>query len=141
MDGGGLTYSRRRVRDRLRTLIRSDSVRNFIWIFYFGFIAGSIHLAFFARPINVIIEPMGQSIYNAWAWMPLVAAPIVAVIPVAVYAAFGISFFEIFQVVPRAVALWDREFAAGTWIGHALNGLSLPGLIAAPLGVAGQVKA
>ena len=69
----------------------------------------------------------------------LVAAPIVAVIPVAVYAAFGISFFEIFQVVPRAVALWDREFAAGTWIGHALNGLSLPGLIAAPLGVASFV--
>ncbi len=65
----------------------------------------------------------------------LVAAPIVALVPVAVYAAYGISFFEIFQIVPRAVALWDREFAAGTWIGHVLNGLSLPGLIAAPLGL------
>lgn len=66
----------------------------------------------------------------------LLAAPIVAVIPIAVYAAFGIRFIEVFEAVPRAVALWDREFAAGVWIGHVLNGLSLPGLLAAPLGLA-----
>ena len=66
----------------------------------------------------------------------LLAAPIVAAIPLAVYAAFGVRFLEVFEAVPRAVALWDREFAAGVWIGHVLNGLSLPGLLAAPLGIA-----
>lgn len=69
-------YTRRRVRDVLRDLLKSDSVRNLIWVYYFWFIAGSIHLTFFSYPIRVIVGPMGQAIYNAWAWMPLIAAPI-----------------------------------------------------------------
>lgn len=76
MTNGPVTYTRRRVRDVLRDLLKSDSVRNLIWLYYFWFIIGSIHLAFFAYPIKLIQEPMGQVIYNAWAWMPLIAAPI-----------------------------------------------------------------
>lgn len=59
----------------LRDLLKSDSVRNLIWVYYFWFIVGSIHLAFFAYPIQLIVGPMGQVVYNAWAWMPLIAAP------------------------------------------------------------------
>lgn len=75
MTSSGVVYTRRRVRDRLRDLLRSDSVRNLIWIYYFWFIVGSIHLAFFSYPIKLIVGPMGQVAYNAWAWTPLVAAP------------------------------------------------------------------
>ena len=74
--GGSVVYKRRRIRDRMRDLLRSDSVRNFIWLYYFWFIAASIHLTFFAYPVKLIVEPMGQLVYNAWAWMPLVAAPV-----------------------------------------------------------------
>lgn len=73
---GSVVYTRRRVRDRLLALLASDSVRNLIWIYYLWFIAGSIHLAFFAYPIKVIVGPLGQVVYCAWAWMPLVAAPV-----------------------------------------------------------------
>lgn len=65
----------------------------------------------------------------------LVAAPIVALVPLAVYAAYGISYFEIFEVVPRAVALWNRPFGPGIWVAHALNGVSLPAMLALPLGI------
>lgn len=71
-----VVYARRPVRDRLRELIRSDSVRNFIWLYYFWFIVGSLDLTFYSYPINLIVNPMGQWIYNAWAWMPLIAAPV-----------------------------------------------------------------
>jgi hypothetical protein len=70
-----VVYTRRRVRDAVRFLLRSDSVRNFIWLYYFWFIAGSVDLTFYSYPIKLIADPMGQLVYNAWAWMPLVAAP------------------------------------------------------------------
>lgn len=68
-------YRRRPVRELLRQLLRSDSVRTLIWVYYFWFIAGSIHLVFFSYPIRIIVEPIGQLWYVAWAWMPLIAAP------------------------------------------------------------------
>lgn len=73
---GSVFYTRRRVRDFLLDLLKSDSVRNLIWLYYFWFIVGSIHLTFFTYPIKLIVGPMGQVLYNAWAWMPLIAAPI-----------------------------------------------------------------
>lgn len=69
-------YTRRRVRDILRALLASDSVRNFIWLYYFWFIAASVDLTFYSYPIKLIVDQMGQLIYNAWAWMPLIAAPV-----------------------------------------------------------------
>ena len=76
MSSDSVVYTRHRVRDVLRKLLRSDSVRNLIWVYYFWFIVGSIHLAFFSYPIRIIVGAMGQFVYNAWAWMPLVAAPV-----------------------------------------------------------------
>jgi hypothetical protein len=76
MTDDAVIYTRRRVRDVILNLIRSDSVRNLIWVYYFWFIIGSIHLTFFTYPIKLIVGPMGQWVYNAWAWMPLVAAPL-----------------------------------------------------------------
>lgn len=73
---GSVVYTRRRVRDRLRDLLKSDSVRTFVWLYYFWFIFGSLDLTFYSYPINLIVDPMGQAVYNAWAWMPLIAAPI-----------------------------------------------------------------
>lgn len=71
-----VVYTRRRVRDVLRDLLKSDSVRNFIWLYYFWFIAASMDLTFYSYPIALIVEPMGQWVYNAWAWTPLIAAPV-----------------------------------------------------------------
>lgn len=70
------TYTRRRVRDRLRALLASDSVRNFIWLYYACFIAWGVYGSFFAYPIDLIVKPMGQLVYNVWVWMPLIAAPV-----------------------------------------------------------------
>jgi hypothetical protein len=75
-DGGSVVYIRRRFRDRLLALLANDSVRSFIWVYYGWFIAGSIHGTFWAYPIPLIVDPMGQAIYDAWVWMPLVAGPI-----------------------------------------------------------------
>jgi hypothetical protein len=60
----------------MRELLRSDSVRTFVWLYYAWFIAASIHLTFFAYPVTLIVEPMGLMVYDAWAWMPLLAAPV-----------------------------------------------------------------
>jgi hypothetical protein len=73
---GPLVYRHRPIRNWLRDLIRSDSVRNFIWLFYFWFIVGNLDLAFYSYPITLIVDPMGQLVYDAWAWMPLIAAPV-----------------------------------------------------------------
>jgi hypothetical protein len=75
MVGGSVVYTRRRVRDRLKAILASDSVRNFVWLFYFWFIAGNIDLAFYSYPIKLVVDPMGMLVYDVWAWMPLVAAP------------------------------------------------------------------
>jgi len=74
--GGVVVYTRRRVRDKLLVLLASDSVRNFIWLYYGWFIAGSVHLTFFSYPIPLIERSMGTLVYDVWAWMPLFAAPV-----------------------------------------------------------------
>lgn len=74
--GDSAIYTRRRFRAAFLRWLGNDSVRNLIWLYYFWFIAGSVHLAFFAYPIRLIIDPMGQMVYDAWAWMPLLAAPV-----------------------------------------------------------------
>lgn len=71
-----VVYTRRRVRDRLLALLASDSVRNFIWLYYFWFFVGSLHGTFWAYPISLIVDPMGITVYDAWVWMPLAAAPV-----------------------------------------------------------------
>lgn len=76
MNGGPVIYTRRRVRDRLLALLASDSVRNFIWLYYFWFIVGSVQLTFFDYPVGLIVDPMGLIVYDAWAWMPLFACPV-----------------------------------------------------------------
>lgn len=67
---------RRPIRNWFKEILRSDSVRSFVWLYYFWFIVASIHLSFFSYPVSLIIEPMGQMVYDAWAWMPLLAAPV-----------------------------------------------------------------
>ena len=64
------------MRERLRSLLASDSVRNFIWLYYIAFFAWGLYGSFYAYPINLIIDPMGQPVYNVWVWTPLAAAPI-----------------------------------------------------------------
>lgn len=69
-------YTHRPIRSWLLALLTSDSVRSFIWLYYFWFIVGSLHLAFYAYPVPLIADPMGLHVYDAWAWMPLFACPI-----------------------------------------------------------------
>lgn len=72
-----VVYTRRRaIRGWLRTILVSDSVRRFIWVYYFWFIVASLDLTFYSYPIVLIVDQMGQIVYNAWAWTPLVAAPV-----------------------------------------------------------------
>ncbi len=65
----------------------------------------------------------------------LLAAPIVATIPIGVYAAFGLSYFQIFTVVSRALSLWNNDERLSIYAVHAVHGLALPGMIALPLGL------
>jgi hypothetical protein len=61
------------MRDKLRVLLASDSVRTFIWICYGCFFVWGVYGSFFAYPIDLIADPMGQLVYNVWMWTPLVA--------------------------------------------------------------------
>lgn len=76
MKGQHVEYVRRPLKSRLLSLLASDSVRNLIWVYYLCFIAWGIQGSFFAYPIALISEPMGQTVYNIWVWSPLIAAPI-----------------------------------------------------------------
>lgn len=71
-----VVYTRRPVRDRFRTFLLSDSVRNFIWVWYFWFFIGSTHGTFIAYPIKIIVDPMSLGVYDAWVWSPLLATPL-----------------------------------------------------------------
>lgn len=73
MTGGSVVYTRRRLRDRLKALMASDSVRNFIWIFYLPMFAWGWYGSVFAYPINLIYDTMGQAIYDVWVWTPIPA--------------------------------------------------------------------
>lgn len=64
---------RRPLRQRILSFIISDSVRNFIWIYYFAFFWWGFYGSVFAHPINLIVEPMGQFWYNVWVWTPIPA--------------------------------------------------------------------
>ncbi|WP_198380741.1 hypothetical protein [Roseomonas sp. KE2513] len=66
----------------------------------------------------------------------LLAAPLIALIPLGVYAAFGLNYLEIFSVASRAIALWDRQEGFVSLLRHAVYGLALPGMILLPLGLA-----
>ncbi|MDB5379823.1 MAG: hypothetical protein JWR00_4269 [Rubritepida sp.] len=66
----------------------------------------------------------------------LLAAPLIALIPLAAYAAFGLNYLEIFPVASRAIALWDRQEGFVSLLRHAVYGLALPGMILLPLGLA-----
>lgn len=70
-----VVFRHRPIRNWMKELLRSDSVRNFVWLYYAWFIIASIHLTFFSYPVSLIVEPMGLVVYDAWAWMPLFAAP------------------------------------------------------------------
>jgi hypothetical protein len=72
---GSVVYARRRARDWLLTRLASDSVRDFVWLYYFWFILGSLDLITYSKPIQLIVDPMGLFVYEVWAWMPLIAAP------------------------------------------------------------------
>ena len=65
----------------------------------------------------------------------LVAAPLIALIPLAAYAVFGLNYLEIFSVASRAIALWDRQEGFVSLLRHAVYGLALPGMILLPLGL------
>jgi hypothetical protein len=102
-----VVYTRRRVRDVLRELLTSDSVKTFVWVYYFWFIAASQDLTFYSYPIVLIVDQMGQIVYNAWAWTPLVAAPVALV---GVFLRYGGSPEE---AIPRP--LLRRDFL-GLWM-------------------------
>lgn len=53
--------------------IDSDSVRVFIPFYYLFLLIASLYLGLFAYPIDLIVRPMGQLVYNAWVWLQLPA--------------------------------------------------------------------
>lgn len=75
MSEAPLVYTRRRVRDRVWNWVVDDSVRGFLWVFYLGFLIWGLWGSFWAYPINLISDPMGDTVYDAWVWMPLLAIP------------------------------------------------------------------
>ncbi len=65
----------------------------------------------------------------------LVASPILVAVPFGLYAVCGLSFLDVFAVAPRALTLWNRQFTLWTYLGHVLNGLSLPAMVILPVGL------
>jgi hypothetical protein len=52
---------------------RTDSVRNFIWLYYLPFFLWGIYGSGFAYPIELIVNPMGHVVYDLWVWTPIPA--------------------------------------------------------------------
>lgn len=74
MRRAGLTFTvRKPLRERILRFLVSDSVRNFVWLYYIFFLMWGIYGSFFAHPIGLIVEPMGQLAYNLWVWAPIPA--------------------------------------------------------------------
>jgi len=65
----------------------------------------------------------------------LVAAPIVAAVPLLVYAAFGLHFLDILSLTHRAGIAWDRHDPVTHLLHPPLKGFSMPGLLLAAVGV------
>ena len=64
----------------------------------------------------------------------LVAAPIVAGVPLLVYAAFGLHFLDILSLTHRAGVAWARHDPVSHLLHPALKGFSMPGLLLAAIG-------
>lgn len=64
----------------------------------------------------------------------LVAGPIVAAVPILVYAAFGLHFLDILPLTRQAGIAWDRHDSVTHLLHPALKGFSMPGLLLAVVG-------
>ena len=104
--------------------------------------AGVLGLAVTARPDAAFVAPAFAVLL--WFELPdwrtrlrhaLLAAPVIALVPIVVYAALGLSYFDLFRVVPRAILLWDRHNGLQGLLQHAVYALSPPGMLACLLGV------
>ncbi len=63
----------------------------------------------------------------------LVASPILVAVPFGLYAVCDLSFLDVFAVASHALMLWNRQLTFWTYLGHVLNGLSLPAMIILPV--------
>lgn len=54
---------------RFWELIDSETVRLFVWPFYFGLLCWGIYGTFFAAPIQFVYPVMGETLYNVWVWI------------------------------------------------------------------------
>ncbi len=70
----------------------------------------------------------------------LVAGPIVAAVPLLVYAAFGLHFLDILSLTQRAGVAWDRHDPVSHLLHPALKGFSMPGLLLAAVGAVTAIQ-
>lgn len=58
---------------RLLGMVDSESVRLFIWPYYFAFLAFGLYATIHGWPSNVVEPVMGNSTYLCWLWMHIPA--------------------------------------------------------------------
>jgi hypothetical protein len=57
---------------RFWELLDSETVRLFVWPFYFGLLAWGIYAVFWAEPPTLIKDALGPPVYNVWNWCNIV---------------------------------------------------------------------
>jgi hypothetical protein len=57
---------------RFWELLDSETVRLFVWPFYFGLLAWGIYAVFWAEPPALIRDALGPPAYNVWNWCIIV---------------------------------------------------------------------
>lgn len=65
-----------RVRRFLVWLLRTDSVRPYVYPYYVPFFIWGVYGSFFCYPIKIIVDVIGQLGYNLWVWTPIPATAI-----------------------------------------------------------------
>lgn len=73
MPSGSVFYTRRRFRDWIITRLASDSVRDFIWFYYFPLFLWGWYGTFIAEPIVLVYSMMGSTVYLMWVSVPILS--------------------------------------------------------------------
>lgn len=114
----GQPARRRSLWQRLRAILKSDSVRLYVWPYYIAICAWGLYGSIFALP-NTVVEPvMGHAVYNLWVWL-CVAGPALAMSGMLTRGAKGRYFGEFMQLggnacVAFVLAAFEYSALVGT---------------------------
>jgi hypothetical protein len=55
--------------NRFLEMVDSETVRLFLWPFYFALLCWGVYASFFAAPIQFVYPVMGRVLYDVWVWI------------------------------------------------------------------------